>query len=104
MIHLRRRGSRFHRALDRKRWARVRRLVFLRDGYRCCSCGRAGRLECDHVTPQFQGGDPYELDNLQTLCRTCHIAKTARENERVDPERDAWRVLITEILYHNDIP
>ena len=24
-----------------------------------------------HVTPQFRGGDPYDLVNLQTLCREC---------------------------------
>ena len=94
MIRLARRGSRFHASLDRCRWVRVRRDVFKRDGYRCRECGRAGKLECDHITPLHRGGAKYDLTNLQTLCRDCHIAKTARENERVDPERDAWRAYL----------
>ena len=90
-------GSRHYAALDRRRWAAVRRAVFRRDGYRCRKCGRAGRLECDHVLPLDNGGDPYDLANLQTLCRGCHVAKTAGENERPDPARDAWRALVAEI-------
>ena len=88
-----------HTALDRPRWARVRLAVFERDGYRCRACGRPGRLECDHVVPLHVDPkqDPYALDGLQALCRPCHFAKTRRENERVDPERDAWRLLMAEI-------
>lgn len=44
-----------------------------------------------HVAPDQ---DAYELAGLQTLCRGCHVEKTARENERPDPERDAWRELV----------
>ena len=90
--------SRSHTALDRGRWARVRLAVFRRDSYRCRSCGRPGRLECDHVAPIHRGGDPYELANLQTLCRGCHIAKTRGENRKPDPEREAWRRLVAEML------
>ncbi|MDE2901758.1 MAG: HNH endonuclease signature motif containing protein, partial [Chloroflexota bacterium] len=71
-----------HRKLNRKRWGVVRRLVLIRDGYKCRSCGRMGRLEVDHVRPLNKGGDAWDLGNLQTLCRGCHIAKTRRENER----------------------
>ena len=92
----RRPGSRHFAALDRKRWALLRLRVFERDGWRCVQCGRAGRLECDHVRPLHRGGDPYDPANLQTLCRGCHVAKTAGENERPDPERDAWRALLRE--------
>ena len=57
-----------HRQLDQSRWARVRRAVFIRDDYRCVLCGRAGRLECDHVTPLHvePGQDPYDIDGLRT--------------------------------------
>ena len=87
----RRRGSKLHQALDQLQWARVRRQVFKRDGYRCRACGRAGRLECDHKIPLHRGGAEFDLDNLQSLCRACHIAKTAVENSRPDAERAAWR-------------
>ena len=86
-----------HVRLDRPRWARVRRAVLDRDGWRCRSCGGPGALEVDHVVPLDRGGDPYDLDNLQALCRGCHICKTRAENTRPDPERDAWRRLVAEI-------
>ena len=91
--------SRHHVHLNARRWAQVRRAVFERDGYRCVLCGRAGRLECDHVTPLDRGGDPWDPDNLQTLCRSCYIAKTARENRReLTPVEAAWRELVAEML------
>ena len=59
-------------------------------------CGGAGRLECDHLDRDWRG-DPYDMANLQTLCRTCHIEKTARENTFEDTERRAWRALIASL-------
>ena len=81
-----------HLRLSNRRWAALRRAVFKRDGYRCRECGRAGRLECDHTVPLHHGGARYALDNLQTLCRNCHVEKTRRENETWhSPEREEWR-------------
>ena len=76
--------SKHHIVLRYKRWQYVRRQVFERDGYRCVRCGRAGRLECDHIIPleREPGQDPYAVDGCQALCRDCHIAKTATENRR----------------------
>ena len=89
--------SRCHAALNARRWAAVRRVVFERDGWRCVMCGRAGRLECDHVDRDWRG-DPYDPTNLQTLCRTCHIAKTADENRRPPtPAESAWREYVAEL-------
>ena len=76
-------------------WRRVRVKVFDRDGWRCQDCGKAGALECDHIRAVKDGGAWYELDNLRTLCRGCHIARTARQNAKEHPERDAWLVYIT---------
>lgn len=90
-------GSRHYAKLDRKRWALLRLKVFERDGWRCRRCGRAGRLECDHVIPLHAGGAPLDLANLQALCRPCHVAKSADENTRPDPEREAWRAKLAEI-------
>ena len=92
--------SRHHTHLHARRWAAVRRQVHARDRYRCRSCGRAGRLECDHVTPlqREPGQDPYDINGLQTLCRACHIEKTARENRReLTPAEAAWRELVAEL-------
>ena len=84
--------SKHHARLDARRWAQTRRAVFQRDGWRCKSCGRRGRLECDHVVPLDldRDQDPYAVDGCQTQCRSCHILKTRRENVQKNPERAAW--------------
>ena len=82
-----------------KRWRRVRRLVLDRDGWRCRACGKAGRLEVDHVIPIASGGGEFwSLENLQALCRRCHFQKTGREvrERRMEaPEVRAWHDLVT---------
>ena len=91
-------GSRHFARLDRRRWAAVRRAALRRAGYRSELSGRAGRLEVDHITPLHRGGDPYSLDNVQVLTRSEHISKTARENRKPDPARDAWQKLVNQLL------
>ena len=86
------------------RWAVVRQAILKRDNYRCRSCGRAGRLECDHVVPVFRSGDWWAAEGLQALCRGCHIAKTRREREAPDPERDAWKALVDGRLQRSGDP
>ena len=84
--------SRHHRALDRKRWAAVRWQVINRDGWRCRSCGKPGRLECDHVKPLEDGGDAWAMGNLQMLCRSCHFRKTTAEKlANLLPDVREWR-------------
>ena len=61
------------------RWRSVRRAALDRDGWRCRTCNRAGRLEVDHVLAVVDGGPKYDVDNTQTLCRECHRAKTDKE-------------------------
>ena len=93
--------SKQHIAMHHQRWQAVRRAVFERDDYRCVMCGRAGRLECDHIEPlqREPGQDPYNPHGLQTLCRACHIEKTRRENRRpLTPAELAWRALVAEMV------
>ncbi len=93
--------SRHHLTLNRRRWAIVRRAALHRDAWRCQQCGRAGRLEVDHVRALEDGGDPWAPDNLQALCRRCHIRKTTVENRArrpVLPEVEAWIQLVDELL------
>ena len=92
--------SRYQGRLDRHRWAAVRLEVLERDGYRCRACGRAGRLEVDHIVPMYRGGNPYDLAGLQALCVACHIAKSRRENPaRRDPspQAKAWARCVAEL-------
>lgn len=56
--------------------------VFQRDGWRCVACGRTPEdniiLHIDHIIPRSKGGkDTFE--NYQTLCSTCNIGKSNRD-------------------------
>ncbi|TXH52766.1 MAG: HNH endonuclease [Desulfurellales bacterium] len=62
-------------------WPAIRRLVKLRDRFRCLNCGRLGKeaggeavLEVDHIVALHDGGDRYAPSNLRTLCKECHLA------------------------------
>ena len=72
------------------RWARLRRFILDRDGWRCSKCGRYGRLECHHVDGDPSNNDP---GNLTTLCRSCHIRHHA---PAITPAVAAWRALVDE--------
>ena len=61
-----------------RHWPWLRRTVRDRDGYCCVECGNRDRLEVDHIISRENGGTD-DLDNLQTLCRKCHIIKTKRD-------------------------
>ena len=83
--------------LQGHRWARVRRAALVRDNFQCVKCGRAGRMEVDHVLPRHKGGALYDLGNLQTLCYQCHLAKTSSEFKKIPDRpgyREKWRAMI----------
>lgn len=52
----------------------------------CEECQRNGTMVVgkivDHIVPIKQGGEPYDLDNLQTLCWSCHSRKSIKEGSR----------------------
>lgn len=81
--------SRHHDGLNRKEWGRLRRKALDRDGWRCVDCGKAGRLEVDHVIPLKDGGAPLDLNNVAARCRDCHFRKTASERRRPRSARQA---------------
>ena len=64
-----------------------------RDAWTCTACGKAGRLEVDHIKPLENGGAVYGLGNLQALCRSCHISKTRgeRTGRGPSPEVEEWK-------------
>lgn len=62
--------------IDGTKW-RVIREQILRGGPPCVRCG-APATEVDHIVPLSRGGDPYELTNLQPMCKPCNVAKGDR--------------------------
>jgi 5-methylcytosine-specific restriction endonuclease McrA len=54
--------------------------VIHRDRFTCQSCRqrfRVAQLEVDHRLEIARGGPALEYENLQTICKRCHRAKTA---------------------------
>lgn len=55
----------------------IARKVFEKDQYRCVTCGGFKDLCVDHIIPESKGGT-LDLENLQTLCRSCNSKKGAK--------------------------
>jgi len=66
-------------------WERARKRVMQRDHGLCQPCKRGGQLtsasDVDHRVPKFEGGTDDE-GNLEAICRSCHLVKTAEETKR----------------------
>lgn len=61
-------------------WQYFRLKIFERDNYTCVKCGEKTRdLIGDHIIPIAIGGEEYELDNVQTLCKPCNKIKTKKD-------------------------
>lgn len=93
-----------------KRWKMARRVALDAAGWRCSTCGRAGRLEVHHirrVSEDVDGAGWYEQSNLRVLCRDCHFA-THRPEKReagrahMAAERREWRAVIDGITDRKD--
>ncbi|WP_071890829.1 HNH endonuclease [Enterobacter sp. ODB01] len=76
------RGQSRHQRGYGSKWDRLRPIVLDRDKYLCQECLRNGRYTpaetVDHIKPKAHGGTD-DLSNLESICRGCHKAKTARE-------------------------
>ena len=75
-----------------REYQRLRRAILDARGWRCESCGRAGRLELHHVNGDSGDDRPA---NLQILCRPCHCTADGR---RPGPDRAGWRAEIARRL------
>ncbi|WP_461041929.1 HNH endonuclease [Spirosoma harenae] len=59
----------------------IRRQVFDRDKGVCAHCGEVHQIwHADHIIPVYKGGGYCDLDNFQTLCVPCHVAKGSSES------------------------
>jgi len=76
--------KRYDRYLNSTTWAAKRKLVLERDGRRCQKCQSTGPLHVHHLTYDRIGHEL--LEDLQTLCKTCHAA-LHRERQRVRNEQ-----------------
>lgn len=63
-------------------WRKVRTIALRRDKHLCQVCLRHGVItpatQVDHIKNKASGGDD-SLDNLQSICDSCHMEKTIKE-------------------------
>lgn len=56
-----------------KTYAAWRKIVLVRDGFKCVWCGSKTDLECDHIQPYITHPElRLDPDNGRTLCKECH--------------------------------
>ena len=62
----------------------IRKAAILRDGGKCMECGKSNcRLEVHHIKPRRRNGSN-TLDNLITLCESCHQKTEGQEELYMD--------------------
>jgi 5-methylcytosine-specific restriction protein A len=76
--HVNRATHRNRTIYSSKRWEMLRRRVLFEQPI-CAICDDALAIDADHIRPIESGGAPYERANCQGLCKSCHSAKTRRE-------------------------
>jgi 5-methylcytosine-specific restriction protein A len=73
-----------NRFYQRKEWKSVRTLQLQLEPL-CRSCRRAGKLVAamvvDHIVAIADGGGELDPENLQSLCKPCHNAKTRHDTQ-----------------------
>lgn len=65
-----------------KDWRQARRKALKRDGNKCVLCSNTQNLNVHHIIP-YRYSKSHDLDNLITLCRSCH----SREEWKINAAR-----------------
>ena len=63
--------------LQSDHWQEVRRRKLKQAGYKCEACGEKTKLDIHHKTYERLGKE--RLDDLQALCRPCHVKAEKRK-------------------------
>ncbi len=71
-----RRGTAYDRGYDRQ-WEKVR-MMHLRRNPLCADCGRAAEEVHHAVRLRCDKGKRLTMDNLTSLCKSCHSKRTAK--------------------------
>jgi len=56
-----------------RKWKELRKKTLLRDGNKCQSCGTSEPPFLVHHKEEREKGGKDELENLVTLCKSCHM-------------------------------
>lgn len=73
-------------------WKTIRRLAVERDGAKCALCGSTDRIQVHHIVP-YRYSHSHDLENLVTLCRSCHSKEEYKANPKTVEVLKAGREL-----------
>lgn len=62
-------------------WQRVRKVIYHRDGGLCMKCNKRVSVDdfhVDHINPISNGGEEWELSNLELSCPKCNLSKGSK--------------------------
>jgi len=60
---------------EKSKWNETRFAVYQRDDYTCQDCGKSDcEVHAHHTEFVSNGGAKYDMDNLVTLCKNCHMS------------------------------
>lgn len=61
-------------------WKILRKVVYARDGWKCTVCKKAAgsKIQCHHIVPVRHGGPVLLLENLASVCMSCHKREEIR--------------------------
>ena len=83
-------GFDYYQYLDSEEWRKIRDLVLDRDHHQCQKCGSKENLQVHHTTYEHQYDERNHLDDLITLCESCHHGFHAIEKEEREEQRRQW--------------
>ena len=63
-----------------RQWRKLRASILM-DEPLCRGCKLAVATVIDHIKAVRSGGEFWDLENLQPLCKRCHNSKSGRENK-----------------------
>ncbi len=61
-------------------WKKVRKIQLDKNPF-CTECGRPANT-VDHIKAIKDGGAKLDMENLQSMCRSCHNIKESKEGNR----------------------
>jgi len=56
-----------------QKWQKTRREALRQANHKCGACGQTEQLVGHHIIPLSAGGEPFDVDNVSVLCRSCHM-------------------------------
>lgn len=77
------------------RWKALRSKIFRERGEQCEVCFSIGEVQLHHRVPVSLGGEIWNPDNLEIVCRTCHLERHRKIEESKMP---LWKKKLYELI------